>query len=78
MLLVLSTSCVTRPAVSIPVSPCIVPEQPALKVDYEQCGDNTICMTVADAVALAVWMQKEAEYRQAVSRCPYVKETPDG
>jgi hypothetical protein len=73
MLMPLLTSCVKRVPVHVPVEPCKIKPPPGeLVYNPQKVGDGVV-LSVADAVALAVWIFKAAEYQDAVARCPYVE-----
>ncbi len=75
-LLVTLSSCYATPnPVYISPIPCPVPKAPAIEYEPVVCADGELlCSTVQQVVALAVALNKEANYRDAIKRCPYIVE----
>ncbi len=73
----LLTSCVTR-TVTVPAKPvsCPVPPAPVKPaIDAQMCGEM-VCLTVADAVALARYQLLVDEREWALRACTTLKVTP--
>lgn len=69
LLLMLLVSCV-KPATTPLIEPCHVTRLGPIHLETAECGDF-VCIDVATAVALSIWINDVLEYRRSVSRCPY-------
>ncbi len=71
ILAALLTSCV-KPATAPLIEPCRVMRLPAYHPAPIPCG-GLVCWSVEQTIELAIWINDVAEFKKAVTRCPYVE-----